>query len=265
MTESPATPYPGWIKRLLQRAANLSGQALDLVLPPRCPATGEVVDRPGMLAPAFWRDLTFINAPFCACCGMPFPLDLDAGAGDILCGACLAHPFDFDRARAAVVYNDASRRLILGFKYGDRLHAITTFTPWLMRAGSALIRESDVIVPVPLHRRRLWQRRFNQSALLARGLSGATGKPALYHALRRLHHTPPQKGLTRHQRQKNVATAFGIAPACKNKIAGRRVLLIDDVFTSGATLNACARALRDAGATHVAVLTLARVTREDFN
>ncbi len=238
------------------------GRALDAILPPRCPATGDIVDRPGMLSPAFWQDLTFIAPPSCSCCGLPFALDLDGA--DVLCAACLAEPFVFDHARAAVVYNDASRKLILGFKYGDRLHALQTFTPWLLRCGAELIAQSDVIVPVPLHRRRLWLRRFNQSALLAHGLAKATGLPCLPAGLQRLRHTPPQKGLTREQRRRNVANVFQVTPHQQNKIAGKRVLLMDDVFTSGATLNACARVLRDNGATAVNVLTLARVTREDF-
>lgn len=258
---TPTTPRP--LSPLLHRIAAMATRMIDAILPPRCPATGDVVDRPGMLAPAFWQDLTFIAAPHCTCCGLPFALDLDTEGA--LCAACLAEPFDFDCARSVVVYNDASRKLVLGFKYGDRLHTITTFTPWLQRAGADLLMASDIIIPVPLHRRRLWQRRYNQSSLLAQALARATGLPCLPAGLSRLRHTPPQKGLTRDQRRRNVDRVFAVPSPAQQKIAGKRVLLIDDVFTSGATLNACSRALRDAGARAVNVLTLARVTREDFN
>lgn len=264
---SDIPPQPrGHIDRIHASARHIWRLALDAVLPARCPATGEIVGEPGAISPAFWQQLTFIAPPCCDRCGLPFALDL-AGVDDeaILCAACLAEPFDFDRARAAVVYNDASRQLILGFKYGDRLHAITTFTPWLMRAGAQLIVASDIIIPVPLHRRRLWQRRFNQSALLATALAKSCALPTLAAGLLRTRHTQPQKGLSRNERYKNVATAFAVNPRHAQDISGKRVLLIDDVFTSGATLNACTRALRGAGATQVNVLTLARVTREDFN
>lgn len=253
-------------RRAARRFLHGLGRVIDAVLPPRCPASGEMVERAGTLSPAFWQQLTFITAPHCGACGMPFGLDLGgAQADEILCGACLAQPFAFDRARSCVVYNDASRQLILGFKYGDRLHTVTTFLPWLQRAGGDMINACDVIIPVPLHRRRLWQRRFNQSAVLARALAKACGKTCLPGGMLRLRHTPPQKGLSRDQRRRNVAQVFAVSPDQQNNIAGKRVLLIDDVFTSGATLNACARVLRQAGAVNIDVLTLARVTREDFN
>lgn len=236
---------------------------IDTILPPRCPASGEVVDAAGMISPAIWRELAFIEQPACATCGLPFGMDM--GGADVLCGQCLATPFAFDRARSAVVYNDASRKLILGFKYGDRLHSIKTFTPWLQRAGAELAAQCDIVVPVPLHRRRLWQRRFNQSALLAQAVAKANGKTCLPAALLRRRHTQPQKGLSRRERHSNVASAFAVNPAHAEQIKGRRILLVDDVFTSGATLNACSRALRANGAAHIDVLTLARVTREDFS
>lgn len=256
-------------RSILTRLHHAAGTALlraaNAVLPPRCPATGEIVDRAGALSPAFWQQLTFIEPPCCDRCGLPFGVDL-TGADDnaILCAACMATPFSFDRARAAVVYNDASRQLILGFKYSDRLHSITTFTPWLQRAGAGLIAQSDVIVPVPLHRSRLWSRRFNQSALLARALAKSCALACLPAGLLRTRATQPQKGLSRSARYKNVSGVFAPNPRHVQDISGKRVLLIDDVFTSGATLDACARVLRGAGATQVHVLTLARVTREEF-
>lgn len=257
-------PAP-FLRRLITQGGRWLWFLANAVLPPRCPATGEIVDHPGALAPAFWQQLTFIEPPCCDRCGLPFGVDLSgAEDDDILCAGCMATPFSFNRARAAVVYNDASRTLILGFKYGDRMHSIATFVPWLKRAGTALITDSDMLIPVPLHRKRLRQRRFNQSAVLASALGKSCAKTCLPAGLLRTRHTQPQKGLSRAARYKNVAGVFAVNPRHAESVAGQRVLLIDDVFTSGATLDACARALLHAGAVQVNVLTLARVTREDF-
>lgn len=248
----------------MQKFSRLKGvaqQALDILLPPRCAATGEIVDRQGMVSPAFWRELTFIDHPFCARCGMPFAIDAPEGTQ---CASCLATPFDFDRARSAVVYNDASRKIVLNFKYGDKLQAVHSFTPWLLRAGAPLLAACDAIVPVPLHRQRLWQRRFNQSAVIAAALSRESGKPALHGALLRRRATLPQKGLSRAERLSNVRGAFATQERDGKLLQDKRILLVDDVFTSGATLNECARVLRRAGARGVDVLTVARVTREEF-
>lgn len=247
--------------RLIQPLRRGLLAALDLLLPPRCLGSGKIVDTPGMLDAAFWRELAFISAPACTCCGMPFGFDVAEGS---LCAACIDTPPDFDMARAAVVYNDASRQLILDFKYGDKTHAARTFLPWLRQAGAPLLAQSDIILPVPLHTRRLWQRRFNQSALLAQALGRACQIPCLPDGMIRKRHTVPQKGLSRHERHSNVRGAFGVHPRHAERIKDKRVLLIDDVFTSGATLNECARALKRAGAAQVFVLTLARVTREEF-
>ncbi len=244
----------------------MARRAIDLILPPRCAGTGEIVEAPGLLTPAFWQELAFVEAPFCQTCGLPFAHDHGGMALEgMLCASCLADEPQFDRARSAVIYNDASRKLILGFKYGDKLHVIKTFMPWMMRAGRELLDECDAIIAVPLHRKRLWQRRFNQSALLAASLSKESGKAYLPHALLRIKSTVPQKGLSRSKRYKNVAGAFAVDPAQKSILKDKTILLIDDVFTSGATLNACARVLRQSGAKKVFVLTLARVTREDFH
>ena len=245
-------------KRLINAIWN---KALDAILPPRCLATGEIVDHPGALSPAFWPQLSFIEEPFCASCGTPFPFDAPSGT---LCVRCLEFPPAFDRARAAVIYDDASRKLVLGFKYGDRLQAVHTFAPWMARAGKDLIAEADLIVPVPLHRRRLWQRRFNQSALLAQELAAGAGKTCLPAALLRLRHTVPQKGLNAKDRRQNVKNAFGVNPRHAGALRGKNILLIDDVFTSGATLGECASALKDAGAAKVFVLTIALVTKGEF-
>lgn len=236
--------------------------ALNLVLPPRCIATGEIVDAQGMLSAAFWPELQFIEAPFCSVCGIPFSFGVE---GVILCAVCLERPPLFDKARAAVVYNDASRQLVLGFKYGDRLHAVDTFVPWMIRAGQELIDASEIIIPVPLHRRRLRERRFNQSALLAEALAKRT-KHLTYipDAMQRVRNTPPQKGLTAKERSKNVLGAFDVGDCFETQCTGKNILLIDDVFTTGATLNECARVLKKSGAACVHVLTVGHVTKEEF-
>ena len=236
-------------------------QAVDALLPPRCLATGEVVDAQGMVSPAFWSQLQFIEAPFCKTCGIPFSFEISS---DTLCAACMDREPVFDCARSAVTYNDASRKLVIGFKYGDRLHAIHTFVPWMMRAGQPLIDAADVIMPVPLHPRRLRERRFNQSALLAQNIAKRNAKLYMPDALLRVRHTVPQKGLKAKERDQNVRGAFAVPPLKIDIIKGRHVLLIDDVYTTGATLNECARILKQAKAASVNVLTIARVTKEEF-
>ncbi|MFH1158483.1 MAG: ComF family protein [Pseudomonadota bacterium] len=234
---------------------------IDTVLPPRCAGTGEIVDVQGMVSPAFWSQLQFIESPFCKTCGIPFSFEI---ANDALCAACMERELAFDLSRSAVTYNEASRKLILAFKYGDRLHSVHTFTPWLIRAGGALIGQADFIVPVPLHRRRLRERRFNQSALLAQETAVKTAKIYIPDALLRTRHTIPQQGLSVKERDKNVRGAFAVKESLRGALKSKNVLLIDDVFTSGATLSECARVLKSAGAAGVNVLTIARVTKEEF-
>ena len=136
--------------------ARWAGLILDTLLPPRCPGTGEIVEAPGTVSPAFWSQLAFIEPPFCSTCGMPFSFEMMGE--DALCASCIEYAPAFDRARAALTYNDASRKLVVDFKHEDRLHALPAFATWLERAGAELVSACDVIVPVPLHRWRLWQR-----------------------------------------------------------------------------------------------------------
>lgn len=234
---------------------------VDTLLPPRCIGTGDIIETPGTISPTLWKELSFIDDPMCACCGMPFAVDALAG---MTCAACLDQPPAFDEARATLAYNEASRKLVLDFKYGDKMHAVNTFTPWLLRSGKDMIERSDAIIPVPLHYKRLWHRRYNQSAVLAASLAAASGKTVLTQVLKRARSTIPQKGLTRKERILNVKNAFLIDPKDTHYIAGRNILLVDDVFTSGATLNACAEKLKSTGCAKVFVLTIARVTREEF-
>ena len=237
-------------------AAGAGRGLLDLLLPPRCLACGSVVAAEAPLCPACWPKLSFLAPPHCACCGLPFGHDPGASA---LCGACSAHPPVFQRARAVFRYDEASRGLILAFKHGDRLDAVPAFARWLAGAGAELLGEAELIVPVPLHRRRLFQRRYNQAALLAHALAKRSGLPVASQLLLRRRNTPSQGHLKASQRRQNVRGAFAVAPGGDATLAGKRVLLVDDVFTTGATLEAAAKPLLAAGAREVDCLTLARV------
>lgn len=248
------------ISRPLAVAAQRFGRAaLDLVFPPLCASCRTPVMDPHSLCAACWQAIAFLEGPACACCGYPF--DFDPG-GETLCGACLAGPPAFDRARSAMRYDDKSRDLILALKRADRLDLVPAFAKWLARAGRDMLAEADIIVPVPLHRTRLWTRRFNQSAVLARELSRERGLSVDPFLLERVRATPSQGEMpSATARRRNVRGAFRVAPDRKDAAAGKTVLLIDDVFTTGATVGACARALKRAKAEKVMVLTLARVVR----
>jgi ComF family protein len=236
--------------------SRLASSVIDLLLPPRCLACGTAVSEAATLCAACWRGLTFLGAPCCACCGAPFEFDLGESA---LCGECVRRRPAFDRARAALRYDDSSRKLILGFKHGDRLHSAPAFGQWLNRAGAELIRDADATVPVPLHWTRLFARRFNQAAVLANALHAAGGPPAMPDALIRTRRTPPQGKGNREARRRNVAAAFTVNP--RREVKGKRLVLIDDVLTTGATVAECARALKRRGAARVDVLTLARTVQ----
>lgn len=238
---------------LARRAAAV---VLDALLPPRCAACREPVERSGALCLACWSALAFIGHPLCAVCGDPFET---APPGEPVCGDCLAAPPPWRRARSALRYDDVSRPLVLGFKHGDRLHLAALLAGWMLLAGGELIETADVIVPVPLHPWRLLSRRYNQSAVLAHRLGQTCGVTVSDRALRRVRRTPSQGHLTKAQRDRNVRGAFRIDRSRRAEIEGKRVLLVDDVLTSGATAGACTRALLRAGATEVDLLTLARV------
>lgn len=245
---------------LRQFTRHAATRTLDTLFPPRCFACNALTAEQGSLCGDCWHDVDFIAAPLCRRCGVPFAHDVGE-MGE--CMPCLQAPPPYATARAVFRYEGGSRRLVTGYKYYDRTHATPMFARWMARAGAEQLAQADVIVPVPLHRWRLLQRRYNQSALLASAVAKAAQLPCLPDALRRTRHTAQQAGLTREQRQDNVRAAFAVAPAKKTLLSGKSVLLIDDVLTTGATLNACTDALMDAGAKQVFILTLARTTLDD--
>ena len=230
--------------------------AIDTVLPPRCPISHEIVERQGTLSPQAWGSLRFISAPFCVACGVP--LEIDVGK-DIRCAICVTENKNYDVARAALVYDDASRSLILGFKHGDQTQTVVSFIPWLFQAGREQIAAAEMIMPVPLHRWRLLHRRYNQSALIARALGRASGKTVIQDGLIRTRATPTQGHLKAGERTRNVRNAFAVREGID--VNGKNILVIDDVYTTGSTVSECARALKDAGAATVNVLTLARTVK----
>lgn len=241
----------------IARVAAGGGRALvHTVLPPTCLACRKPAGAVGGLCAKCWQGAGFIERPYCERLGTPFPYD--SGAPLISPGA-FADPPVYDRARAAMRFGDVARELVHLLKYGDRLDLVKPFGNWMSRAGSEVLADADALIPVPLHWSRLFQRRFNQSAELARAISRQTKLPVIDDGLVRVRATPPQVGLAREERAKNVHGAFSVQAAAKPKLRKQRIVLIDDVLTTGATANACARVLRRAGVARVDVLTLARV------
>lgn len=243
---------------LLHACAAAGRRLLDSVLPPLCLGCGEIVGTSGALCAACWPNFAFIASPHCARCGTPFAEELGSEAQ---CASCLARPPRFRKARAALVYDDKSRRLVLPFKHGDRTDMARTCGGWMARAGAELLAEADLVAPVPLHWRRLLTRRYNQALLLARAVSRSATVRLAPDLLRRRRWTGSQAGLAARERRSNVREAFEINGRWRADLKGKSVLLIDDVLTTGATADACVRALRRGGARHVDVLTLARVVR----
>jgi len=243
---------------LLGAAAKLPRVLADLVLPPTCPGCSRAVGDSDALCAACWSSIRFIAPPLCPVYGTPFSVDLGDG---ILSAEAMADPPPFRRLRSAALYGDVAKRLVHQMKYNDRPHLARIMATAMHRAGHALLDECVLIVPVPLYRWRLWRRRFNQSALLASHLSRMSGVACDPMVLARVRQTRQQVGLTLLQRAENVRGAFHVPDAMRGAVAGRSVLLVDDVYTSGATAKAAARALTRAGASAVDVLTFARVTR----
>lgn len=238
----------------------VGGLLLDLLLPPRCLKCGAEIGGDGALCATCWHDITFLQPPCCARCGLPFEIDLGANA---ICGVCARDAPLYERARAAVRYDDASRTLVLAFKHGDKLQLAPALGRFMRRAGGELLSSCDVIAPVPLHWTRLFARRYNQAAVLAHALAAGGGPPVEADLLHRRRATPSQGRSGRAERRRNVRGAFALKVG--RNVAGRRVLLVDDVLTTGATVTECARVLLDSGAKAVDVLTLARTVRPDLS
>ena len=233
-------------------ASRLYRNVLDFALPPRCGGCGAIVDEVESFCADCWRTLEFLGSGGCSRCGIP----LQATEAE-LCGACLARPPRLDRIRSAVAYDDISSSIALRLKYGRKVGLARTMSRYM----SPLLTDlpEALLVPVPLHRSRLWRRGFNQSAIVAKALSKQTGLPICVEALKRVRPTPPLKGMNMRQRRRTVAGAFRANPAVE--LRGRTVVLIDDVLTTGSTANACARVLKSAGAERVELISWARVIR----
>ncbi len=231
---------------------------LNAVLPARCMACGVTVDANGALCAQCWRGIRFLAEPACACCGFPFDYAVPERT---LCAACTRRAPAFDRARAVFAYDDASRGLVLAFKHADRIHDGPAFGRWLARTGAALVADADLIVPVPLHRWRLFHRRYNQAGLLAQALGREADKKVSVDLLVRHRRTRTQGRMSRSARIRNIRGAFKLRDGRRDAVGGARILLIDDVLTTGATAEECTRVLKRAGASAVDVLTLARVVR----
>ena len=238
----------------MKSAHALLERVMDFVLPPLCLRCDTPVTQNQTLCADCWKTIHFVAAPFCSCCGAPFDLPIE---GEMLCGACLETPPAFASARSVFLYDDESKPIILRLKHADQLHGLPLLAQWLAKAGEPFWPQVDMIVPVPLHRWRLLSRRYNQSALLAVALGKRVGKTVRVDALLRTRATPKQGHLSKKQRAENVARAFAVRQGAA--VAGKNIVLVDDVLTSGATLSECARVLIKAGAARVDVVTLARV------
>jgi ComF family protein len=253
--EARVTPSHSFSETLRSVWAHAARLVLDIALPTLCVACREPVAGVGVCA-GCWAQLSFIAPPLCPRLGIPFVYDPGPG---LLSMEAIADPPAYQRARAAVRYDDVARTLVHALKYHDRTDLAPAMGRWMARAGEEVLAEADVLVPVPLHWRRGWSRRYNQSGALARAIEKQSGVPVARDVLRRIRPTQQQVGLSRSQRATNVQGAFKVSAEKAHEIQGRRVVLVDDVLTSGATTDACARALLRARATQVDVLVFARV------
>ena len=233
--------------------------ALATIYPARCLGCGEVVDSDFGLCGTCWRDVDFIGGTVCDGCGDPLPGKSDEA---VQCDACLVSPRPWVQGRAALLYRDTGRRLVLALKHGDRQEIARPAARWMATAVRALVTEDTLVAPVPLHWRRLLARRYNQSALLGRALARHLDLAWCPDLLQRRRHTRSLDGLGREERHAVLAGALSLHPKRAHLVPDRPVLLVDDVMTSGATLGEATRVLQAAGSGAVRVVTLARVTKE---
>ena len=252
-------PRPAWLGRVARIGRGAVQAAIETVYPPTCIGCGGATGEAHALCSRCWAGLKFIERPYCERLGTPFAVDLGV---PLLSPAAIADPPVFERARAVARYDDVARKLVHRLKYGDRLELARALGTMMARAGTELLADTDVIVPVPLHRRRLWRRRFNQAMALANTVARRSGVACDPFLLARVKATAPQVGLTKAQRGENLQGAFRVPAEAKPRLKGRRVLLVDDVLTTGATANAASRALLRGGAKAVDVLAFARVVQE---
>ncbi len=242
--------------------ARLSVAGLDLALPPRCLTCDAAVEAPGRLCSACFRATGFVTEPCCDRCGAPFR---HAAQGGLTrqCGQCTLEPPPWAQGRAALRYDDQARRIILPLKHADRVDLAPALARHMARAGAALLQSADILVPVPLHGGRLLARRYNQSALLAYAVGRVAKRPVVPDALQRTRATEPLGEKSRKERAETVKGVFAVSPGRTSRVAGRRVVLIDDVLTTGATAGACTRALLAGGAARVDLLVGARASLPD--
>lgn len=238
---------------LHQKVKDLFCAIMDFLLPPLCMNCDCSVSEHQTLCADCWKEVHFLAEPLCGCCGASFDLPVDEGT---LCGACLDHTPVFNAARAAFLYDDVSKGLILRLKHADQLHPVPALAKWMVRTGDEFWGQADMIVPVPLHRWRLLKRRYNQAALLARGIGKHIDVPVVYDLLQRIKATESQGHKNRKERFDNLRGAFALKKDMN--IKGKSIILIDDVFTTGATVETCAKLLKKSGAAKVFVVTLAR-------
>lgn len=249
-TGAPAAPGPGLLRRALRALS-------DIVMPPVCLVCRAPIGTHDALCARCWREIDFIRPPLCDRLGLPMPYDT---GGPMISAAAATDPPPYDRARAVAAHAGAMRTLVHALKFHDRHDARRLLGRWLVEAGGDLVAGADMVVPVPLARRRLLVRRFNQAAVLAREVARLAGLPYEPLVLERTRATASQVGLTRGARRRNVAGAFAVPPRHAGRVQGANILLIDDVITTGSTVGACARALKRAGARRVDALALALVT-----
>lgn len=231
----------------------------DVLVPPLCLSCRTPLETADALCAACWRRIDFITPPVCDRLGIPLPYETGAVT---VSAAALADPPAYDRARAVARFDDRMRYLVHRLKYGDQLDGVELLGRWLHGAAAPLLPGIDVIIPAPLHRWRLWKRRFNQAALLAQALGRCSGIAVDPFALVRAKATASQVGMTADQRRRNMQGAFQVPAAKQDRVRNRNILLVDDVITTGATMNACARVLKRAGAARVDVVAVAMVTRD---